>query len=256
MALIDLAEATYPEVAALQKQRVIPVLPVGAVEAHGPHLPLTTDVIIARAMVRGAVESLGAANIDVLMLPALAYTAAPFAHGFSGTFSVSPETVTRLIVDISHSLKHHGFTHLAIANGHLDPAHIGSIYEAKKQAAVQIIYPDVTRKPWALRLSDEFKSGACHAGQYEGSIIMAERPDLVRDSIRKTLVENPQSLSVAIRTGKTSFEDAGGPNAYFGNPAGASVTEGHETIAALGGILAEAILSAFESERLTEDDTD
>ena len=72
MALIDLAEATYPEVAALQKQRVLPVLPVGAVEAHGPHLPLTTDVIIARAMVRGAVESLGAANIDVLMLPALA----------------------------------------------------------------------------------------------------------------------------------------------------------------------------------------
>ena len=178
MVLIALAESTYPEIEQLDVQRTVPILPAGATEAHGPHLPLSTDVIIAEAMIKGAVEPLEAHGLDVLMLPPLAYTAAPFAHGFSGTFSVSPASVTALIVDITNSLKHHGFRCLGVANGHLDPAHIGSIYAAKKQSGFPIVFPDVTRKPWALRLTDEFKSGACHAGQYEGSIIMAERPDL------------------------------------------------------------------------------
>ena len=246
MALILVSEATYPELQALNRDRVVPILPVGAVEAHGPHLPLCTDVIIAEAMVAAAANSLESNELDVLMLPPISYTAAPFAQGFTGTFSVSPETVTVLIVDITKSLRQHGFKMLGVANGHLDPAHIGSLYAAKKTAAVPIVFPDVTRKPWALRLTDEFKSGACHAGQYEGSIIMAERPDLVRDAIRIGLEKNPQSLSVAIRSGKTSFEDAGGPDAYFGDPAAASSEEGRETIRLLGGILSEAVLASWQ----------
>ena len=244
MALIVLSEATYPEIASLDRNKTVPVLPAGATEAHGPHLPLSTDVIIAEAMIKGAVEPLEAHGLDVLMLPPIAYTAAPFAHGFSGTFSVSPESVTALITDIANSLHHHGFTRLVVANGHLDPAHIGSIYEAKERAPIDIIFPDVTRKRWALRLTDEFKSGACHAGQYEGSIIMAERPDLVREDIQRGLPSNPQSLSVAIRGGKTSFEEAGGPDAYFGQPALASAEEGVETRQLLGAILAEAIIQS------------
>ena len=103
----------------------------------------------------------------------------------------------------------------------------------------------MTRKPWALRLSDEFKSGACHAGQYEGSVVMARAPELVREDVRRALAPNPSSLSVAIREGKQSFEEAGGPEAYFGAPAAASAEEGERTIDTLAGILCEAVEAAL-----------
>ena len=49
-----------------------------------------------------------------------------------------------------------------------------------RRPRLAVAFPDITRKPWALRLTDEFKSGACHAGRYEGSIVLAARPDLGR----------------------------------------------------------------------------
>jgi len=96
-------------------------------------------------------------------------------------------------------------------------------------------------KPWALRLGEEFRSGACHAGRFETSIVLAERPALVREAIRANLAANPASLSRAIREGRQNFAEAGGPRAYFGFPAEATADEGRATIDALGAILAEAV---------------
>jgi creatinine amidohydrolase len=104
-----------------------------------------------------------------------------------------------------------------------------------------VAFPNLTLKPWAARLSEEFRSGACHAGQFETSIVLAERPELVREAIRATLPPNPASLSRAIRDGKQSFEEAGGSRAYFGYPSQATAEEGRATIDTLGAILEEAV---------------
>jgi creatinine amidohydrolase len=241
-----LADFTWEELRDLDKRDLWVILPVGATEAHGPHLPLGTDVIIAEAMANAGAKALEARGVKTLVAPALAYTSAGYAAGFAGTVSVRPETATALVVDIVESLARHGLRQLAIANAHLEPAHIASLHAAVTalEGVAAVVFPDVTRKPWALRLSDEFKSGACHAGQYEGSIVLAERPELVRQAIAATLPDNPASLSRAIRDGKTTFEEAGGPRAYFGSPAGASVAEGLATLEVLGQILADAVLSA------------
>ena len=100
-----------------------------------------------------------------------------------------------------------------------------------------VAFPNLAAKPWALRLGEEFKSGACHAGQFETSIVLAERPELVRDAIRETLPPNPASISRAIREGKRDFDEAGGPRAYFGYPAQATAEEGRATVETLGAIL-------------------
>jgi creatinine amidohydrolase len=245
MTVHRLAEMTWEEVRDINPDRAIAVLPLGAIEAHGPHLPLSTDVIISEAMARDGAEKLCALNYEILLLPALSYTAAEYGAAFAGTIALSAKTAADTIVDIARGLKSHGITRLALANSHLDPTHLKSIYSAKltieKDQILTLIFPDITRKPWALRLTEEFKSGACHAGQFEGSVVMAERPDLVREDIRKSLPENDASLSKAIREGRTTFESAGGPRAYFGKPADATPEEGKSTIAALGTILAEAI---------------
>src|SRR5207253_2778470 len=135
----------------------------------------------------------------------------------------------------------------AAANAHLDPAHVAALEAAvaqnQRENGTRIVFPDVTKRPWALRLTEEFRSGACHAGRYESSIVLAARPELVRDAIRRALPSNPRSLSAAIRSGQTSFEEAGGPRAYFGSPADAGADEGVRTIEILGAILAEAVLA-------------
>jgi creatinine amidohydrolase len=231
----------------------VAVLPVGAIEAHGPHLPLDTDVIIAQAMARSGAVRLQVRGSRVAVLPPLAYTAAAFAQSFPGTVSLRPETVTATVVDIGGSLTRHGFGVLAIANAHLDPAHLSSLEAAvnavRRDFGLAVAFPNLAAKPWALRLSEEFKSGACHAGQFETSIVLAERPELVRDEIRAGLAPNPASLSQAIRDGKGSFEEAGGPRAYFGFPAQATAEEGRETVEILGAILDEAVQAELGRER-------
>ena len=247
MAVLDLAHLTWEEVRDLDRTKTVAIVPVGAVEAHGPHLPLATDVIIAEAMARAAAGRLAARGHEALLLPAIAYTAAEFAAGFPGTVSLQPATVTALLVDLARSLARHGLSLLAVANAHLDPAHLGAIEAAVTQIrradGARIVFPDVTKKPWAVRLTDEFRSGACHAGRYESSIVLAARPELVRETVRGSLPANPRSLSGAIRAGQTSFEQAGGPRAYFGSPAEARADEGARTIEVLGAILEEAVLA-------------
>ena len=245
MPVHELAQLTWEEVRDLDREQTLVVLPVGAIEAHGPHLPLDTDVVIATAMARAGARKLTDRGHVVLILPALAYTAASFGSAFHGTLSISAITVTALIVDIARSLSDQGFRLLALANVHLDPEHLTALNEAVKLARADrllpIVFPDLTRKPWGMRLGDEFRSGACHAGQFETSIVLHERADAVRDEVRQSLAPNPQSLSKAIKAGKRTFEAAGGPRAYFGDPAAATADEGARLIAALSAILEEEV---------------
>ena len=245
MPIHELAQLTWEEVRDLERGQTTVVLPVGALEAHGPHLPLDSDVVIATAMARSGAEKLAVSGGTVLILQALAYTAAGFGAAFQGTLSISGITVTAVIVDLARSLTQQGFRVLALANAHLDPEHLTALSEAVKLARAErllpIIFPDLRRKPWGSRLGDEFRSGACHAGQFETSIVLKARPHGVREKVRVTLAPNSSSLSQAIKAGKRTFADAGGPRAYFGDPAAATAAEGSQLIEALGSILEEAV---------------
>jgi creatinine amidohydrolase len=246
---ILLGEATWEDLRDLDRGRAVAILPIGATEAHGPHLPLETDVVISEAMASAAAARLGDAGIPVVILPSFAYTAAGFAREFPGTISVSASTVTALLLDVARELARQGFRTLALANSHLDPEHLASLDAAvaapDSERGLTIVFPNLTRKPWGGRLTDEFQSGACHAGQFETSVVLAARPDLVREMARRDLPANPSSLSDAIRAGKKSFLEANGPRAYFGAPQAATSREGEATIEVLGEILASAVREAL-----------
>lgn len=249
MPVRELGTMTWEEAHELAASEPIAVLPVGAIEAHGPHLPVDTDVIIAAAMARAGAELLAERDLEVLILPPLAYTPAPFACDFPGTYSIRPQTMSALLVDLARSAASQGVCALAIANAHLDPTHLRSLHDAgdevRDEGDVLWVFPDITRRPWGARLTDEFRSGACHAGRYETSIVLAERPERVRDARRRELAPVPHSLSDAYRDGKRTFGAAGGADAYFGDPAAATAAEGELTIRELGGILADAVLEAL-----------
>src|SRR6266513_5720157 len=81
----ELAELTWEEVRDLDRAKTVAVLPVGAIEAHGPHLPLGTDVVIAEAMARAGAARLAGRGLHVPVLPSLPVAPSPFASEFPGT---------------------------------------------------------------------------------------------------------------------------------------------------------------------------
>ena len=252
MTVIRLADTTWERLRGLDLGGAVAILPTGATEAHGPHLPLSTDVTIAEAMAEAGAERLSALGRTAVLLPALAYTAAGFAADFPGTIDISPQAVTQTVVDIAVSLARAGFGTLAIANSHFDPAHLDALHRAARtigeRGAPAVAFPDVTRRPWGSRLTDEFRSGACHAGRYEGSIVLARAPETVDEDTMRSLPPREISLSRAIAEGKRTFAEAGGDRAYFGRPAEASAEEGRATIETLGEILAEAVRAIDEQK--------
>jgi len=231
--------------AAFDAGPVVAVLPLGAVEAHGPHLPVGTDVWIAEAMARAGAEKLGKEGLSAVVLPSLAYAPAPFANAHPGTLSIRPETLTALVVDLANAVAARGIALLALANAHFDPAQVAALRKAveelRNSGRLRVAFPDLTRRRLAERLGEEFRSGACHAGRYESSILLATRPDLVDDAARLRLPSLPVSLVEAAGRGERTFVEAGLEMAYCGDPAAASAEEGRVLVAELGAILAEAV---------------
>jgi len=246
----DLARLAWPDVAALLAQQggCAAILPVGATEAHGPHLPLDTDVTIALGMARRAAALLAARGRACVVLPPLAYSVAEYAAPFAGTLSLPPATARAMLTDVLAAAAASGFRPLAVANAHLEPAHVETVRAAladlQVRCGAQAVFPDVTRRALAQRLTDEFRSGACHAGRYEGSLVLADDPEAVKDQVRRTLPEVPISLVEAMRAGHKDFLQAGGRQAYFGRPAEATAEEGRATFATLAALLVEAIEGA------------
>jgi creatinine amidohydrolase len=227
---------------------VVAILPCGATEAHGPHLPLNTDVIISEAVAAYALTELGAHGIESAIFPSLAYMPAGYAQAFPGTVNVTASTAKALLLDIAASLKEQGFACLALANSHFDPSNVAMLRDATddiRGRGLAVAFPDFTRRKLAQSLTLEFQSGACHAGQFETSIVMAVRDDLVNDPARRQLADNPTSLTEAFAKGAKTFEEAGGPDAYFGFPRHASAHEGRESLRIMSQALVTAVKEAL-----------
>ncbi len=221
-----LAEATWTEVAAWLARAAsgaLALLPVGAIEAHGPHLPLATDVIIARGLARRAAPALDERGVACALAPAIVYSVTEYAHGFAGSVGVSAESARAHVAEVCRGLVATGFAHVCLVNAHLEPAHVASLRAAADDAGAA--FPDCTEKRFARTLTDEFKRGACHAGSYETSLILAERAAEVRES-RHALLPLPIDLAKAMKGGVRTFVEAGAPDAYFGDPAAATAAEG------------------------------
>lgn len=226
----DVARMTWREVEAALRGRPAGLLPVGAIEAHGPHLPLETDVIIATEMARRAAAVLG----NALIFPPVYYSSAPFAAPFAGTLSVGGHAQ-----DVVDALRELPLSCICLVNSHLDPAHL-----AELRAIEGVVFPDKTRRPWALRLPDEFQHGGPHAGRYETSLVMAARPEAVREEIRRTLPRVDVDLGKAIRDGAQTFIEIGAGHAYTGDPASASAEEGERIYAVLTEMIVAAVKEA------------
>lgn len=247
---MQFAEMTSDEVRQAREAGAVVLLPIGSVEPHGPHLPLATDILIAEETARRAAETLEASGRRALVLPSFSYATVEFSAGLPGAVGPKSATAQMALTDLLVTLLDQGFAAVALVNAHLEPAHIAGLRSACESAAMATgrlpVFPDITRKALAAKLTEEFRSGACHAGCYETSLVMAIRPDLVREELRTSLPPIGVSLVEAIGRGARTFLDAGLDRAYCGDPAAATAEEGRKTLDLLAGMIVEGIEKGIE----------
>jgi creatinine amidohydrolase len=222
------------------------LLPLGAVEPHGPHAPLGTDLLISLGMCRRAAARLREdPEVQVLVLPPIPYGVTRSAGTFPGAVSLSEETLRALLVDLCTDLLRQGFRYLVVVNNHLEPEHVRTIHRAldsvEARTGVVVGYLDLTRRERAARLPEEFRSGACHAGRYETSLVLAERPETVDQERMRALPPVPVSLVEALQKGVREFRAMGLEQAYCGAPAEATREEGEAIFEILTDMLVEVI---------------
>jgi creatinine amidohydrolase len=235
----DLTSAELAE-ARDSPRRPVLLLPVGAVEPHGPHAPLATDSIISAGMCERAAQRLvNDPELRVLVLPSVGYGVTRFGAAFPGAVSLGPETLRAVVVDICRSLSAQGFPRIVVVNNHFEPEHVATLRQAV--ADVGVTYLDLLRRRNVARLTEEFQSGACHAGRYETSLVLADRPELVDHAAMADLPAVPVDMAAAISGGQADFLAMGMTRAYSGAPAEATEQEGMATFDTLTDLLVETV---------------
>lgn len=228
MTLLHLAELATTDVEALLRQpHPVALLPVGSTEPHGPHLPLLTDALLSEHACLRAAAELRAQGLAAVVCPTLPYGVTRYASEFAGAISLSAETTRAVVRELCEAYRAAGFERVVVVNNHLEPEHVEAL-SAAVAAVAGAVFPNQLTKRWGRTLSEEFRRGDCHAGSYETSLVLAARPELVRDDVRATLAPVPISLSKAIREGKVTFKAMGSERGYFGSPSLGSAAEGND----------------------------
>lgn len=251
MSIQHLGAMTWSEVKEFIHDRVVALLPLGSIQAHGPHLPLNTDIVISVEMAKRAAKKISEKSGDVLVCPPIAFSTAEFGRAFSGTVHVAPEAYLAYLMGILEEIQGMGVKRAVFVTCHIDPSHLGALRRFVGEApsvfpaeGLRVIFPDIMGRPWVQRMPEEFRDGREHAGRFETSCMMALQGDKVREEIRRGLERNSSGYTRARLAGKQGFEECGATQAYFGDPAAATAEEGEKFLETLSAIVSDAALEA------------
>jgi creatinine amidohydrolase len=166
-----------------QKEEAVIILPVGATEQHGPHLPVYVDTIIPTEIVGQALQQLEP-ETPAYGLPPVWCGKSCEHGGFAGTISLRSETLAAVLMDIGESIYQSGFRKLVLANGHGGQPQVLEIVARE----LRVHHPDLAVFPWSVWApAPEAKAHLCereanegmHAGTAETSLMMALMGDFI-----------------------------------------------------------------------------
>ena len=197
-----LAEMIWHEVKEAAEQERVAVLPVATYEDHGPHLPVDTDVVLCTGICEGAVARIPS---EAVLAPPVPHGYSPHHMDFHGTLTIGWDTFIRYVKDVCCSLAHHGFKRILVVNGHgsntspLDmSARLTVIEYESRVLCASVNHWDLRRaKSVGAELRESDYGGTSHAGEYETSLYLALKPELVDMS---KAVDHRSPLSPSFKT--------------------------------------------------------
>lgn len=182
-------DLTWKDVGERREFGIVPVLPAGSVEQHGPHLPLATDVLIPVGLADRLADELGQDELGrrLVMLPPLYYTYARHSNWWPGTLNMDGTTLVACVRAVIEDLFRQDVRRLLILNGHLESVHFlmeGVELALERYGGAQVVLVNWWELVSDALIQEVFGDGwpgweAEHAALTETSLMLALRPELV-----------------------------------------------------------------------------
>jgi len=211
-----LSHATWPEVGDLADSGATLLVPLGATEQHGPHLPLTTDTDIAAAIAHGAAER----SPMLMVAPPVAYGSSGEHQEFAGTLSIGQEATELLLVELGRSAVL-TFSLVVMVSAH------GGNSAPLARAMARLKDEGRAVRAWSPRWGIE--RGGLHAGRTETSLMLAIAPDRVH--LERAEVGDLTPPDVLLPNLRLHGVRLVSPNGVLGDPTGADAAEGVSLLA-------------------------
>lgn len=162
------------------KARSLVIIPTGAIEQHGRHLPVGVDAILGQAWLNHALPKLSPAAVSrVFVAPPVTYGKSNEHAGFPGTVSLTARTLRRLLLALAAHLRGLGFRHLAILNTHGGNSPV-VVYTLREIQTVLGLRAGMLAPPRPADLSAQEAANGFHAGEWETALMLACAGKLVR----------------------------------------------------------------------------
>ena len=237
----------------LPKKESLVILPIGAVEQHGPHLPVFTDTLLAETVLEESFKYVPS-DSNIWVLPPLPYGKSNEHLGRPGTFSLSSTTLQSVILDIGKSLKQSGFRRLLLFNAHGGNNDLLNLIAREVRLETDLMVFRLNVGGLALDedlLNETERLLGIHGGDYETSLILASYPEWVReDELQAEYTELLQNYKF-LRFQKSNFAwtiDDVSSSGILGNAKTASAEKGRRIYEQHGKHLAEMLLEMMNFE--------
>lgn len=248
-----------PDFATIDPASAIVALPLGACEQHGPHLPIFTDCMTVENVLSLAVERAGD-QYNVWTLPLLPFSKSNEHIHFTGTITLTAETLGRVLKEVAASLARAGFRKLLILNGHGGNVAVleATARDMRVETGLMVFVSACGFRSGipAGTMDPHEERWGLHAGEVETSVVMALAPEAVQ--VDKMAGDSPRFLDAFKLVGPTKgivtsawlSEDLA-PNGVIGNPAHSSAETGRKAIEGAVAMLCAAFeeIARFEYPR-------
>jgi creatinine amidohydrolase/Fe(II)-dependent formamide hydrolase-like protein len=224
-------ELTWPDAQQRFKEVDVAILPVGAIEQHGPHLPLDTDAFDADYLARKVAEA--CSRPRPFVLPLVPYGVSYHHEDFAGTISLTNDTLARMVYDIGMSAARNGIQKLLIINGHggNDPTLNYAAQTINRDSHIFVAVDTGETSDIDIDGMAETHNDV-HAGEIETSTTLAIRPHLVKMELAKNNVPEFSSryLNFSSKRGVSwhAYTNKITDNGVMGDPTKATVEKGEK----------------------------
>jgi creatinine amidohydrolase len=234
-------ELTSKEVKAKVNAKSVAIFPIGAVEEHGPHLPLSTDSLQPEFVAMEVAKKLG----NTYVLPILKYGQCSSTRNFPGTISLRFESLAMIAEDIICELHRTGFRNVVVLSGHAGRLHMAALRLAAEHALEKCDMKIMVLSDYDIAYAMkeiEIPQDDGHAGMIETSRVMAIRPDLVKGKAKSC---HPQFPKYRVMPDAEKYF----PDGVMGDPQLANAKFGRKANKIIVDELAEIIREMVKEER-------
>jgi len=228
--VLNVSELSSRDLQELDRHRTVVMIPGGIFEQHGPYLPSFTDGYLNEWIARRTAEAIVAdRDLMVLMFPTIPLgVGSPEDFGglspFSGSYTLRPETLRAVYMDLASGLGQDGFRTIFVVNRHGAPAHNKALLDAAQYfndrfggtmaVLTSLIHEDGMKVPDHLTADQTSENGMdVHAGEEESSQMLFLRPDLVHDDLF-----DAAAFTAVLPEDLVKIAEQASWNGYFGSP--------------------------------------